>query len=137
MAAVSVKRSISLLALPYGYEDKINVTWKWLVFTGCLSQSVFSKFYIRLCKYMNLLKVTLELWFFIHLSVQLLYWKYFLSTHGIFFLYFFFNPNYFHPLFIQIYLTHEITYICTAEEGDVFSVWETAIKELKIFFKIF
>ena len=58
---------------------------------------------------MNLLKVTPELGFFIHLSVQLLYRKYFLSTHGIFFA--LVNPNYFHPLFIQIYLTHEITYI--------------------------
>lgn len=79
---------------------------------------------------MNLLKVTLELWFFIHLSVQLffIYTRYFFALV---------NPNYFHPLFIQIYLTHEITYIWTAEEGDVFSVWETAIKELKIFFKLF
>ena len=39
------------------------------------------------------------------------------------------NPKYFYPLFIQIYLTHEITYIWT--------VSETAIKELKIFCKIF
>ena len=84
---------------------------------------------------MNLLKVTPELWFFLFIYQFNYYIENIFFLHTVFFA--IVNPNYFHPLFIQIYLTHEITSIWTAEEGDVFSVWETAIKELKIFFKIF